>query len=97
MSRLCVSGACRPDRCLLTLFAAGAETSGGVWIHQLSRRHSQAPFKKVKGAIQLVLFHPTKPYFFVAVRTPDFVVDCTVDAVCRRSATCACTTSRSRS
>jgi ribosome biogenesis protein ERB1 len=39
-----------------------------VWIHQLSRRHSQAPFKKVKGAVQLVLFHPIKPYFFVAVR-----------------------------
>jgi ribosome biogenesis protein ERB1 len=39
-------------------------------MHQLGRRHSQAPFKKVKGAVQLVLFHPTKPHFFVAVRTP---------------------------
>ena len=38
-----------------------------MWIHQLSRRHSQAPFKKVKGAVQLVLFHPSKPHFFVAV------------------------------
>lgn len=41
---------------------------GGVWIHQVSRRHSQAPFKKIKGAVQLVLFHPSKPHFFVAVR-----------------------------
>jgi hypothetical protein len=77
--------------------AAGAETSGGVWIHQLSRRHSQAPFKKVKGAIQLVLFHPTKPYFFVAVCTLDLGLSRRVDTVCRRSATYACTTSRSRS
>lgn len=37
-------------------------------MHQISRRHSQAPFKKVKGQVQLVLFHPTKPHFFVAVR-----------------------------
>ena len=48
-------------------FLAGGEGQGGVWIHQISRRHSQAPFKKIKGAVQLVLFHPTKPNFFVAV------------------------------
>ena len=46
---------------------ASGEGQGGVWIHQISRRHSQAPFKKVKGTVQLVLFHPTKPHFFVAV------------------------------
>jgi ribosome biogenesis protein ERB1 len=39
-----------------------------VWIHQLSRRHSQAPFKKIKGAVQLVLFHPTRPHLFVATQ-----------------------------
>ncbi|KAG6855056.1 Ribosome biogenesis protein erb1 [Blastosporella zonata] len=43
-------------------------TQGGVWIHQVTRRHSQAPFKKVKGAIQMVLFHPLKPHFFVATQ-----------------------------
>ena len=48
-----------------------AEGQAGVWIHQVSRRHSQAPFKKVKGAVQLVLFHPSKPHFFVAVRPSD--------------------------
>jgi ribosome biogenesis protein ERB1 len=42
---------------------------GGVWIHQVSRRHSQAPFKKIKGSVQLVLFHPSKPHLFVAVRS----------------------------
>jgi ribosome biogenesis protein ERB1 len=41
---------------------------GGVWIHQVSRRHSQAPFKKIKGSVQLVLFHPSRPHLFVAVR-----------------------------
>lgn len=38
-----------------------------MWIHQISKRHSQAPFKKIRGSVQLVLFHPTKPHFFVAV------------------------------
>ncbi|KAJ8086374.1 Ribosome biogenesis protein erb1 [Marasmius tenuissimus] len=41
---------------------------GGVWIHQISKRHSQAPFKKVKGNVQLVQFHPLKPHFFVATQ-----------------------------
>ncbi|KAH7887940.1 NUC169 domain-containing protein [Phlebopus sp. FC_14] len=44
------------------------ESQGGVWIHQVSRRQSQAPFKKIKGTVQLVLFHPTKPHFFVATQ-----------------------------
>ncbi|GLB33591.1 putative component of the NOP7 complex [Lyophyllum shimeji] len=43
-------------------------SQGGVWIHQVTRRHSQAPFKKIKGAVQLVLFHPLKPHFFVATQ-----------------------------
>ncbi|KAH9938426.1 NUC169 domain-containing protein [Fomitopsis serialis] len=47
---------------------SSGEGQGGVWIHQISRRHSQAPFRKVKGTIQLVLFHPTKPHFFVATQ-----------------------------
>lgn len=43
-------------------------SDGGVWIHQVTKRHSQSPFKKVKGTVQMVLFHPKKPNFFVAVR-----------------------------
>ncbi|KAF8826541.1 hypothetical protein HHX47_DHR5000306 [Lentinula edodes] len=43
-------------------------SQGAVWIHQVSRRHSQAPFKKVRGKVQLVLFHPMKPCFFVATQ-----------------------------
>ncbi|KAF8665761.1 hypothetical protein AX16_000209 [Volvariella volvacea WC 439] len=41
---------------------------GGVWIHQVTRRHSQAPFKRIKGSVQAVLFHPLKPHFFVATQ-----------------------------
>jgi len=45
------------------------EGQNGLWIHQITKRHSQNPFKKIKGTVQRVLFHPTKPQFFVAVRT----------------------------
>ncbi|KAL4265650.1 Ribosome biogenesis protein ERB1 [Pleurotus pulmonarius] len=49
-------------------YMSTVSSGGGVWIHQISRRHSQAPFKKVRGSVQLVLFHPTKPHFFVATQ-----------------------------
>lgn len=38
-----------------------------VLINQLSRRRSQLPFTKSKGLVQCVLFHPIRPYLFVAV------------------------------
>ncbi|KDQ17161.1 hypothetical protein BOTBODRAFT_53335 [Botryobasidium botryosum FD-172 SS1] len=41
---------------------------GAIWIHQISKRHSQSPFKKIKGSVQRVLFHPVKPHFFVATQ-----------------------------
>jgi ribosome biogenesis protein ERB1 len=47
---------------------SSSEGQGGVWIHQISKRHSQAPFKKIRGSVQLVLFHPLKPHFFVATQ-----------------------------
>ncbi|KAL1114975.1 hypothetical protein AAG570_007798 [Ranatra chinensis] len=37
-----------------------------VVVHQLSKRKSQFPFSKCKGLVQSVLFHPTRPLFFVA-------------------------------
>ncbi|XP_049824636.1 ribosome biogenesis protein BOP1 homolog isoform X1 [Aethina tumida] len=39
-----------------------------VLISQISRRRSQIPFAKSKGLIQNVLFHPTKPFLFVATQ-----------------------------
>ncbi|KAF8232446.1 BOP1NT-domain-containing protein [Tricholoma matsutake] len=51
---------------LATVSSGG--TQSGVWIHQVTLRHSQAPFKKIRGTVQLVLFHPLKPHFFVATQ-----------------------------
>ncbi|XP_076373402.1 ribosome biogenesis protein bop1 isoform X2 [Tachypleus tridentatus] len=39
-----------------------------VVIHQLSKQHSQLPFRRLKGNVQKVLFHPLRPYFFVATQ-----------------------------
>ncbi len=39
-----------------------------VLIHQLSRWRSQVPFSKAKGLVQTVLFHPIRPYLFVATQ-----------------------------
>lgn len=45
-----------------------------VLINQLSKRRSQLPFNKSKGLIQCVLFHPIRPFLFVAVRKYKFVL-----------------------
>ena len=37
-------------------------------MHQLSRRASQNPFRKNRGRVVQVAFHPAKPFFFVAAR-----------------------------
>ena len=39
-----------------------------VILHQLSRWRSQIPFSKSKGMVQCVLFHPIRPYLFVATQ-----------------------------
>ncbi|XP_039277204.1 ribosome biogenesis protein BOP1 homolog [Nilaparvata lugens] len=48
-----------------------------VVIHQLSKGRSQLPFNKSRGLIQCVIFHPIRPFFFVAsqknVRVYDLV------------------------
>ncbi|KAF9944779.1 Ribosome biogenesis protein erb1 [Mortierella alpina] len=42
--------------------------NSAVLIHQLTKHQTQQPFKKTKGAVQRVMFHPTKPMFFVATQ-----------------------------
>ncbi|KJE92918.1 Bop1-prov protein [Capsaspora owczarzaki ATCC 30864] len=42
--------------------------TAAVLIHQLSKRKSQNPFQKSKGLVQRVLFHPTRPFLFVATQ-----------------------------
>ncbi|XP_026582178.1 ribosome biogenesis protein BOP1-like, partial [Pseudonaja textilis] len=39
-----------------------------VLIHQASKRWSQAPFRRSTGQVQRVLFHPRRPFFFVATQ-----------------------------
>ncbi|KAI7799242.1 ribosome biogenesis protein bop1 [Triplophysa rosa] len=39
-----------------------------VVIHQVSKRRTQNPFRKSKGLVQCVSFHPIRPYFFVATQ-----------------------------
>eukprot|EP00887_Chlorella_sp_A99_P000863 scaffold5.g863.t1 len=39
-----------------------------VLVHQLSRGASQNPFRKNRGRVARVLFHPSKPFFFVATQ-----------------------------
>ncbi|GAA5911852.1 hypothetical protein JCM5296_004539 [Sporobolomyces johnsonii] len=44
---------------------AGARS---VLIHQLSKHQTQAPFSRMKGDVQRVAFHPSRPHFFVATQ-----------------------------
>lgn len=38
-------------------------------MHQLAKRASQNPFRKNRGRVVRVAFHPAKPFFFVATQT----------------------------
>ncbi|KAJ9062642.1 Ribosome biogenesis protein erb1 [Entomophthora muscae] len=51
-------------------FATVSPKDGGsaIMIHQLSKHQSQRPFRKLKGAIQKVVFHPTQPHFVIATQ-----------------------------
>eukprot|EP00241_Pyramimonas_parkeae_P017894 CAMPEP_0114284504 /NCGR_PEP_ID=MMETSP0059-20121206/4683_1 /TAXON_ID=36894 /ORGANISM="Pyramimonas parkeae, Strain CCMP726" /LENGTH=811 /DNA_ID=CAMNT_0001405329 /DNA_START=33 /DNA_END=2468 /DNA_ORIENTATION=- len=51
-------------------FATVAPTGGtaSVLVHQISKQVSQNPFRKNKGRVVKVLFHPSKPFFFVATQ-----------------------------
>ncbi|KAJ2673526.1 Ribosome biogenesis protein erb1 [Coemansia sp. RSA 1085] len=44
------------------------EGGGSVLVHQLSKHKTQRPFRKLKGAVQSVCFHPTRPWFLVATQ-----------------------------
>lgn len=50
------------------VLTGGSGGESGVVIHHLSHRRSQAPFSKLKGTVSRVLFHPVRPYFFVAMQ-----------------------------
>ncbi|KAI8089145.1 NUC169 domain-containing protein [Halteromyces radiatus] len=39
-----------------------------VLVHQTTRHQTQTPFRRLKGTVQKVAFHPIKPIFFVATQ-----------------------------
>lgn len=39
-----------------------------VLVHQLSKQTTQNPFRKNRGRVMRVAFHPSKPFFFVATQ-----------------------------
>jgi len=42
--------------------------SSSVLIHRLTQHQTQSPFAKSKGLVMQVLFHPSKPFFFVMTK-----------------------------
>ncbi|CAG9853736.1 unnamed protein product [Phyllotreta striolata] len=55
-----------------------------VLISQISRRRSQLPFTKSKGLVQCVLFHPTKPFLFVATQRHVRIYDLVKQALMKK-------------
>lgn len=49
----------------LWLFAGNTQA---VLVHQLSKHTTQNPFRKNRGRVVRVLFHPLKPFLFVATQ-----------------------------
>ena len=50
---------------------AGCHCAGNtqaVLVHQLSKHTTQNPFRKNRGRVVRVLFHPLKPFLFVATQ-----------------------------
>lgn len=47
---------------------AAAGNTQAVLVHQLSKHSTQNPFRKNKGRVVAVLFHPNKPFLFVATQ-----------------------------
>ncbi|NXH21845.1 BOP1 protein, partial [Bucco capensis] len=51
------------------LASVGCEQSSQqVLIHQSSKRWSQSPFRRSRGLVQCVLFHPSRPHLLVATQ-----------------------------
>ncbi|KAK4530757.1 hypothetical protein CCYA_CCYA05G1614 [Cyanidiococcus yangmingshanensis] len=53
-------------RCDYLAVVASDSDGSAVYIHQLSRRHTQVPFRKHLSNVQCTAFHPSRPFFFVA-------------------------------
>ncbi|PRW59011.1 ribosome biogenesis BOP1-like protein [Chlorella sorokiniana] len=67
-------------------FATVAPTGNtqAVLVHQLSKGASQNPFRKNRGRVVRVLFHPAKPFFFVATQQNVRVYNLAKQALARK-------------
>ncbi len=54
---------------LTTTHSPCAGNTQAVLVHQLSKQLTQNPFRKNRGRVVRVAFHPGKPFFFVATQT----------------------------
>jgi hypothetical protein len=50
-----------------------------VIMHQISKSKSQIPFSRHSGTVNHIAFHPTRPYFFVAVSLNYMFIDHAID------------------
>jgi ribosome biogenesis protein ERB1 len=67
-------------------FATVAPTgnTAAVLVHQLSKAASQNPFRKNRGRVVRVLFHPIKPFFFVASQQHVRIYNLTKQALAKK-------------
>ncbi len=62
------SGLATKTHLLLTVVHVHVRPVQAVLVHQLSKRATQNPFRKNRGRVVRVAFHPGKPFFFVATQ-----------------------------
>ncbi|KAJ8670300.1 hypothetical protein QAD02_001559 [Eretmocerus hayati] len=60
-----------------------------VLIHQLSKRRSHIPIGRPKGQVQCALFHPVRPFFFVATQRNVRIYDLTKQEMVKKLLTSA--------
>ena len=61
-----------------------AAVKTAVLIHRLSQKQTQNPFKKHKGEVQCVAFHPIRPFLFVATQRNIRVYNLTQQALIKK-------------
>lgn len=61
-----------------------AGNTQAVLVHQLSKGASQNPFRRNRGRVTSVLFHPAKPFLFVATQNSIRIYDLARQALANR-------------
>lgn len=61
-----------------------AGNTQAVLVHQLSKGATQNPFRRNRGRVTSVLFHPAKPFLFVATQNSIRIYDLMRQALAKR-------------